>query len=223
MAHIVKNEPWGIVDLDTERGTVFVRQDWHYKWRVAPPMRDWSPSEEHAFHHAVDHMIWARWSRQVRIRVKRDPLAPPSKTDHLVGRFSQGSLSLTFDVRQVRGGGHWATTVTKVSPLGKKPRAEVRFDVKEVFLYSTDQRLRTARRFADDPTAQKNFSIPAHEFGHTLKNDDEYEKGGANFDDLESIMNIGRDLRPRHLHLVMETLAQMVPGYAFSPIIIGDR
>jgi hypothetical protein len=223
MAHIVRNETWGTVDLDTDKGRVFVRQDWHYIWQIAPPMKTWTHAEEQAFHQAVDRMIWGQWSAQARIRIQRDVLAKPSAHDHVLGKFSKGTLSLTFDIRQVRGRGHWEATVTKVTPVGKKHRAEVKTETRQIFLFSTDQQLLTAKRMEGDPEANKRFSVPAHEFGHTLENLDEYRDKHPEFNDVKSIMNIGRQLRPRHLQLICETLGTMIPGYAFTPVILAER
>jgi len=40
------------------------------------------------------------------------------------------------------------------------------------------------------------------------------------FNDLQSIMNVGRTVRPRHLRLILETLAKMVPGCRFTATVI---
>ena len=51
--------------------------------------------------------------------------------------------------------------------------------------------------------------MTAHEFGHTLGyvysrgDGEEYNRGHPFFNDLPSIMNVGRTVRPRHLRLIL--------------------
>jgi len=40
MAHLVRNEPWGVTDLDLATGHVFVRRGWRYRWVVEPGKSD---------------------------------------------------------------------------------------------------------------------------------------------------------------------------------------
>ncbi len=60
------------------------------------------------------------------------------------------------------------------------------------------------------------FRSTPHEFGHTLNNPDEYEAGSPNLGDPDSLMNVGRDVRARHLTLVIGTLNRLVPACRFS-------
>jgi hypothetical protein len=43
MSHLVRNEPWGVTDMDLGKGHVFVRQDWRYHWVDNPPLPPWTP------------------------------------------------------------------------------------------------------------------------------------------------------------------------------------
>ena len=60
------------------------------------------------------------------------------------------------------------------------------------------------------------FRATPHEFGHTLNNPDEYEAISANLADADSLMNIGHQVRARHLRLVIGTLNKLVPACKFS-------
>lgn len=71
----------------------------------------------------------------------------------------------------------------------------------------------------------KRIELTGHEFGHTLGyvyargNGEEREANHRYFRDTASLMNIGRSVRPRHLALITETLAKMVPGCRFNAIV----
>ena len=75
MAHLVRKESWAVVDLDTVRRRIVVRQDWHYTWTVAKGQAAWQEDEKAAFHGAVNRAIWSTWSRRVLIEA-RDVRAP---------------------------------------------------------------------------------------------------------------------------------------------------
>jgi hypothetical protein len=237
MGHIVGQEEWGVVDLDTRKGHVFVRSDWNYIWLVEDDQPPWTAQERIAYHEAVDHWVWARWSHRAKIKVNTGPpTGPPrpgdldrmSKAEDFRQRCNNITLSLTFDVRRVEGNGHWTVTVKKVHPDPKSigqpgfQRAYVDFDKKSILLHSTDASLRRARR-EDDPVRRPGFSVLAHEFGHALLLDDEYEKDNAAYDDWRSIMNVGRELRERHLRTVCAALKKMVPGCSFAPFVLAPR
>jgi hypothetical protein len=69
-----------------------------------------------------------------------------------------------------------------------------------------------------------DFRTPPHEFGHAIlshgatANPDEYVSTSGNVADTSSIMNIGRDLRKRHLASVIVELNKLVPGLTFSVV-----
>lgn len=71
-----------------------------------------------------------------------------------------------------------------------------------------------------------NFYVAPHEFGHALGygysrgDGEEYKPENRYYDDLKSVMNIGRQVRPRHVRLIAETLAKMVPGVQFTATVV---
>ena len=223
MAHLLHHEPWGVVDLDTSKRRVFVREDWQYSWDVEPGQPDWTHAEQLAFHKAVDRAVWAKWSERVRIQARSSGFQKHPTTDRFKWEIAGVALELSFDVRMVRSNGHWRVTVNKVDPQVKpKPRAEVINKSLEIILYSTDLLVTTARRSLDDPP-NPGFSVHAHEFGHTMGPAglvDEYKPESAQYyDDRESIMNVGRQLRARHLVHVCNALGALVPGCSFIPLV----
>lgn len=67
--HLVRRGPWATLDLDVTNGHVFVRQDWYYEWSAPKGLPPWTDAEKHAYHHAVDHLIWGHWSMRATILV----------------------------------------------------------------------------------------------------------------------------------------------------------
>jgi hypothetical protein len=222
MGHLVRNEPWGIVDIDLGQGAVFVRQDWRYQWRAAPGQQSWTQDETTAYHNAVDQLIWAAWSLRARLvprRVDHTPSFTPAAD--LAARFGGRGLQLSFDVRRsVSADAHWNATVIKVDrnkhPL---PRSQVWFQQRRLELHSIDVVPLHASRYEGDPMRRPNFRVAPHEFGHTLGHGDERNGTNRHHRDVASIMNIGRQVRPRHLALVVDTLARMVPGCKFVAVM----
>jgi hypothetical protein len=48
---------------------------------------------------------------------------------------------------------------------------------------------------------------------------DEHKPNSPFYGDLRSLMNIGRELRPRHLNLIVAALESLVPACRFHPIV----
>lgn len=225
MTHITNREAWGTVDVDFQRGHVFVREDWRYEWTTRGVVEPWSPDEQGRYHSAVDHLVWAHWSLRARIWVSAAPGSNGAGQDLVRNRGGAG-LTLSFDVRRVQTEAQWTALVTKVNPAVRPiPRPRVWFEARKLERFTTDIVPHRASRFEDDPRARRKFSATAHEFGHTLGyvysrgNGEEREPQHRYFRDTASIMNIGRTVRPRHLALVTETLAKMVPGCRFSATV----
>jgi len=223
MSHVVRKDGWAVVDLDTATRRIFVRQDWHYVWTVAQGQQPWREDEKTAFHRAVDRAVWANWSHRVRIQARDRHSTPASLRTGVTALVAGPVFSLSFDVRSVSAAGQWEVTVKKNDPSVKtKPRPEVDFPKKTILLYATDLLVTKAKRVASDPW-HYHFSVIGHEFGHAIGNfgpkGDDYEPDSKHYNDVESIMNIGHQLRSRHLTLLCQTLHAMVPGCEFIPLV----
>jgi hypothetical protein len=225
--HLVQREDWATIDLDVTNGHVRVRQDWHYKWSALPGLPPWTPEEKHAYHRAVDHLIWAHWSMRATIAVRRQQTraAASGTARNLVARFPHRRLTLSFDVRKVSTRTQWLAHVVKLDPKTppkEQPRPECYFFQRRLDLYDTSITKVRAARYPGDPKANPNFIDVPHEFGHALgygnyyRMPDEYKEESAFRQEIDSIMNIGRRIRARHLFLIMATLEDMVPGCTFS-------
>lgn len=212
MSHRVAHEPWGTVDIDTSTGRVFVQEDWFYVWLLYPGVTEpWTVAEKRRFHHRVDIGVWKLWSNHLHLNV--GGTAP----------FAARRVPVNFDVRWRLGKPYqWTILAWKVPP-GASPTSPVHSQVDwnnyVITLSSADVLERRAGNAAGRTT--NDFRTPPHEFGHTMYLPDEYNAPTAaipspNLGDTGSIMNIGRQIRARHLALVVATLDRLIPTARFS-------
>jgi hypothetical protein len=214
MSHIVRRPAWGVVDLNTTTGHIFVQEEWLYRWHVAPGARAWSLAERQQFHRTADEHIWGRWSNRVRVR--------PTGTHALARRGAD--LPIEFDIRWVLRGGQWTVNVTKVAPGAPSPRSNVDFAARIINLDTLDL-VPHAVGNAARQHRPRFYTIP-HEFGHTFPTGagaaapvgDEYNAGHAHLGDTGSLMNIGRHVRARHVQALVDELNAMLPDCQFAVV-----
>ena len=208
MSHIVSRQTWAVIDIDTTAGRVLVRQDCHYTWKLySPTLSPWTQTQRRNFHNTLDRQIWGIWSNRVRLNV--------SGTADFSRRFTSGVL-INFDIRWVTGVGQWNVTVRKM-PAGSDRttfRSFVDFAAKRIELDTMDLVPSAAGNAAGGSRA--NFLSGPHEFGHSIQSPDEYNAGSPNLSDTSSIMNVGRQVRPRHLQQILTTLNTMMPNVVFA-------
>jgi hypothetical protein len=236
MSHIVSRQPWGVIDLDTTAGRIFFQQEWFYTWALfnatVPP---WTLHQKRFFHNTLDRQIWSRWSNRVKLQVVG---ATP-----FARHFARSGVSINFDIKWVLRPGHYAVTVRKM-PAGSDPTtfiSFVNFGARHIELDSADLTAYHPANEAGNSAAGDFFAGP-HEFGHTLDNPDEYNavttalnqmdfssiplslqslarlaRAAAVLADTDSIENVGRQVRPWHLQLIIDTLNTMTPGVTWSP------
>lgn len=217
MSHIERNAGWATISLNTATGHIMCREDWMYHWQNVAPARPWTDAEKCNFHNTVDTQIWRFWSNRLRVRV--------AGTHEFCRRFPQ--VRIEFDIRRVISAGHWTVYARKI-PRGTTRLSEVKHSSRVIHLDSEDlAALPTHNRLG---AIRMNSYVPPHEFGHTQPDMtysvratggamlDEYTPGTplAHAFDADSIMNIGRELRPRHLAGVIAQLNMMLPGCTFS-------
>jgi len=235
MSHLVSRQPWGVIDLDTVGGRIFFQQDWFYTWTLFnATVPAWTLNQKRFFHNTLDRQIWARWSNHIKLRV--------SGTTPFARRFAASGVAINFDIRWVLRPGHYAVTVRKMPP-GSTPTtfiSFVDFGARRIELDSADL---TGYRVANEAgnSAPDPFFAGPHEFGHTLDNPDEYNavstamaqsdfssipsalssmarlgRAMALLADTNSIENVGRQVRPRHLHLIIDALNALTPGVTWA-------
>ncbi len=218
MAYVDAHPGWADISLNLDTGHIFVQENWHYQWVVDVPLRPWHLAEKRAFHAQVDSQIWSVWSSgRFHIRVRG--------ANAFVRRFPHGLPTTEFDIRWVLRAGHWEVKARKMAPNAARSYpadySQVDFAGRKVTLVTED--FTDSRGAANDAGASRaNFPVGAHEFGHTepdgsgrAPNPDEYTHGSANLGDTDSLMNIGRQVRGRHLEGLLGELNRMVPGVTF--------
>jgi hypothetical protein len=211
MGHVTSAKPWGDIDIDTTNGSVFFQQKWFYYWNLYPPVKNvWTHPEKEAFHRRVDTSIWRVWSNKYKLKV--------SGTHEFAKKFSSTGVSINFDVKWVVSGTyHWTVTAYKMAP-GSSPtnphRSNVILANRTMELNTADVRPRGAGN--DAGVSNSKFETPAHEFAHTFDNPDEYNASSPHIGDSSSLVNIGHEIRNRHVRLIVNELNSMIFGVHFS-------
>src|SRR5262249_23568662 len=140
-------------------------------------------------------------------------------TSPFARKFEQVGVPINFDVILHRSRPHWKIKVYRPKPGDEekdKYRDEVDTDnhiIKFNYANSEPHEVCTETR---KPVCQNGFLTPSHEFGHTINMLDEYVKGSKFIKDTNSIMNIGREVRARHLKWILRQLNTMLPHTVFS-------
>jgi outer membrane protein OmpA-like peptidoglycan-associated protein len=205
MTHLVRSPGWAEIDLDLTAGRVFVQQRWKYEWTVVPPARAWTYAERRAFHHTLDTQVWGLWSNRILLR---------TNGTHDLCR-THPRVEVEFDVRWVLNDPHWQVDVRKMPP-GSNPTtfiSNVEPDQRRIHLDTADV---DAYRPQNAAGQRRPFRALPHEFGHTMDNPDEYGARSPHLVDTDSVMNIGRLVRERHVHALIVELNRMVPDCTFS-------
>ena len=196
------------MSFNDETGAVFVRQDWLYKWLLFVGLKaPWTYAEKARVHRRAEAQIHSIWNTglTLQVRSKRGP-AP---------RFGS-RCPIEFDIRWVTKRGHWTVNMNKMPPRSTPTTflSEVSYLTRTIHLDTADLILDTNKNEAG--VQRSGIPVIAHEFGHTFYSLDEYELRNANIRDADSVMNIGRQVRARHLGLVVHTLNQMMPDFLFK-------
>ncbi|MDC0749946.1 hypothetical protein [Polyangium mundeleinium] len=197
---------WGTIDVDTTLGRVFFQQDWAYKWEFEAPETAWTYQEQLAFHTKVDRQIWSSWSNRVTLGVKGK--------HWMVTRFGRAGLRINFDIRwrTVKQTAQWSIRAVKTKR--DDARSETVFPLRKSTLIVSDAEPHGVMN--ESKAKAYDFVSPPHEFGHMLGDlADEYYANSPHIRDKNSIMNIGRYLRARHMAEVLRQLGTMLPGCTF--------
>ncbi len=215
MGHLVCREPWGVLDFYLEKGVVFVRQDWHYQWLTRDGMPPWTGVEKHAFHKVADRQIWGVWSNRFTLGIRG--------SSAVAQKFRGREIPVNFDVRWVLNPrpAHWTVEAWKVK---EKPRRNTDHAWPKVRMGEMTIVLNTMQMFAQH-ILHHGHPIAAHEFGHTLGAPaqqsflmDEYNTlpGLGLLEDRSSIMNLGSEVRQRHIFPVTSALNKMIKNTTFD-------
>jgi len=198
--------------VNDKTGTILVQLKWKYSWATSKGTKRWTFTEKAAFHQAADKLIWQIWSDKITLNV--------GGSSELAKKYKSKGLKVNFDIRWVISGAHWDVSVTKI-PVGKFKGSSVNWNKREATLDTEDI----------NPVVRKNAGKShtqypvAHEFGHAVGNSifasskmhgDEYKQSSSYFSDKSSIMNIGSQIRKRHIDYILSQLNGMIPNTVFS-------
>lgn len=215
--------------LNTATGDVHVVERWFYTFTVAAGQAAWTDDEKNNFHYALTSAVGATWDSQPPFANSTDPIVQQflsfirkahnvrigvSGANAFAFCYASQGLDIDFDIVLTSNNPHWRVTLQKI-PATSNSRSNVNWDSRHIELFSQDNSPGGACQ--DPPAAQcaTGFVTTPHEFGHTLLKDDEYTAGSPSRADLQSIMNIGTIVRPRHLSFITSQLNTMLPGCSF--------
>jgi hypothetical protein len=210
---------------------------WQYTWEKHATVSNWTYAQKKAFHTQVDRIIWGSWSNRINLR---------ATGNHAFGKkFKDQALPINFDVQWVTVRPHWSVKVLKL-PNNASETSFVNWSTNEIQLDTNDftphgacndeapqpgmeipfliippqirDAIPGARDAIVDQSCKGGFKTIPHEFGHVLGNgnDDEYRADATHRADLDSLLNIGQEIRDRHLNDVLGELNTMLPDCAFA-------
>jgi hypothetical protein len=216
MGHVTSNETWASFDLNTTSGQIFIQEDWFYDWNLWPGVTaGWTYPQKKSIHTRINNQIWGAWSNRIKLGV--------GGTSDFARRFAGKPLPVNFDVRwDIKLPAHWRVKIWKM-PTGAGPtnlhRSFVDHDNHIIELNTADIAPRGAGNSAGVGTT--NFITSPHEYGHTLGSPtsfpgDEYGPGATHLADTKSMMNIGQQLRRRHLADIIRVMNKLIPGTTFN-------
>lgn len=202
------------IHIEESRVTILIKQKWKYNWLNSIDTSLWTYYEKRKFHKQVDAIIWNSWGNYFYLKVEG--------TSVFAKRNAKKRWDVNFDIKWVHQAEHWMVNVTKYPHdyIGN-PTSNVLWRSRKINLDTKDiswrKRVKTYGNFYQYPIA--------HEFGHAVGNTvnlhsnmhgDEYKLHSSYFNDKNSLMNIGNELRDRHLDYVISELNTMIPNSKFS-------
>jgi len=233
MSHLVSRQPWGVIDLDTVGGRISFQQDWFYTWTLFnSTVTPWNLHQKRFFHNTLDRQIWRNWSKHVRLRV--------TGTTPFARRFAASGVPINFDIRWVLRPGHYGVIVRKLAP-GSTPDtfiSSVDFGARRIELDCADLIPYRPANEAENPAPDPVLVGPTE--GGKLDSPDERKavstagqtevgstsstiasavrlgRAVALLVDTNRIENLGRQVRPRHLQLIIDALNALTPDVTWS-------
>jgi len=231
------NTHWATIHLDMEFGYVKFLQKWHYVWITANGATPLTNQEKIDFHYRVESEIWTDWnSHRPLPGGNTDPtliainkllnahtgiILKVSGTSPFAQKFASTGIAVEFDVLVVTKHPHWTVKVHTM-PAGQSFRSHVDVAPRTIHLDSQSVLPSQVCNNATPQVCRPGFITPSHEFGHTIGNivelnkGDEYVRTSRFLGDTDSIMNIGREVRARHFWWIVQELNRLVPATRFA-------
>lgn len=198
--------------IDESRKTILIKQKWKYSWLNAPGTSTWLYLEKKDFHAEVDKLIWNSWGSFFKLKT--------TGTSTFANNHNLTRWNVDFDIEWVTSNEHWEVEVTKI-PSKTFSGSKIIWSSRKIILDTED-----TSQVKRNEGGVDYFQTPVvHEFGHAAGNSivsipgmhgDEYKVSSSFYHDKQSLMNIGSDLRIRHLDYILTQLNSMIPNTSFS-------
>jgi len=197
--------------IEEFRSTILIQQKWKYNWKKLAGTTDWTYRQKKKFHHKTDNLVWQIWGGHFKLRTKG--------SSRFAKKYKNKNLTVNFDIKWVLKDEHWNVNVTKI-PNGDFKTSSVSWNSKKIEFDTEDTKI--VKR-SSGGVEFKQYPI-IHEFGHAVGNSiyastgmhgDEYKTTSTHNSDKKSMMNIGNELRKRHIDYLISELNQMIKNTTF--------
>jgi hypothetical protein len=210
MASSANDTNWALLTIDPDAGRVTVLERWGYQWVTAPGVAAWQPAEQTDFHKKVAQQISTTFNG-VQLTL--------TGSAAVCQKYSK--LPLVFDIGwSLEQFKHWTVFARKM-PAGSTPLSFISNVVPSTRTINIDTGDFASYNVCNAAGQCRNFNALPHEFVHTLAgtagtNVDEYNAGSPFLADTDSVLNVGSQLRGRHLAVILGELNKMITDCTFS-------
>lgn len=199
------------ITFDTWEKRITVTQFWYFIFTVHIfnwILPEFTYEQKEHFKDETQRLIRKLWDNKVKIKLM-------GTTNPELIPFIYKEFSVRIDLREVgiESAAHWKVEVEQLPPDNKKRDGAVYWSARRIEL-TTESTSGEGIRLKNGLLNQQH--VVAHEFGHTFGADeDEYEKDSAHVGDINSIMNIGNEVRKRHYTYLRRLLEAGIPDTVF--------
>lgn len=202
-----KDTSWFVIELNSITQNIAVRQKWKYNWITSPGVNTWTYSEKKAFHHKLDNLVWGNWGAHLKLKIRGN--------SEFVRVNKNFVFSIYFDIKWVLDSPHWTVEVTKIQP-GDYVTSSLSWATKTINLDTEDVKLVTRTENSKDYHQYPGLHEIGHGFGNSIfaytnSHGDEYKNTSVFNNDKSSLMNIGNELRTRHIDFLLRELNGVSP------------
>ena len=234
-----KDTIFGKIYIHLEDGLVSFHQRWRYHFildqtfgKHAAKASPWTDDEQRDFHSAAESIIWKFWNSRRTLQGSSDPTTQQfidllnkhsgisfsvSGDGEFAQKFAGRQLPVEFDTLITQKRPHYTVNVKKMLPGRESAfRSNVDYASMTINVAKSDTAPSPAQQDGKGAAKTDDFFTLPHEFGHAIGYGvDEYEVGAIARKDIDSLMNIGKEIRPRHLAFIKAQLNTMLKGVKF--------
>jgi hypothetical protein len=199
------------ITVEEAGSNIFVQQKWKYEWLNDLNTTQWTYAQKKHLHDKIDTLIWRKWSGHFKIKT--------TGNSAFSKKHSSSGFTMNFDIKWVLSNEHWLVRVRKIVS-GTFKTSNVKWPSRIINLDTEDILIRKSTR-----GGRTFYKYPVlHEFGHAIGNSvhasqgmhgDEYKANNPFKSDQSSIMNLGNELRKRHIEYLLQELNKMIPDTTF--------